>query len=670
VDGIPIGRPQIMGLSFFDLERVEVLRGPQGTLYGKSSTGGAINVITAKPQFEFDTSASLDLGNFNARRAEGMINVPLSDSFAVRAAVSFNNRDGYIDPVLGNSQNLGSQAKLGDEDNQTARVSALWKFGDTGDLQVTGTFGKVSGSGGTATALYDSVLAHKGSAAREVYFNPMATGVDDRFHNINAELNLNLGAVLLTYDGAAMSFKGHDNFDPSANNPVGNGDAYTWQDYISDIQTDSHELRVSNAEPQRFGWVLGANYWKESIDEVDMNWLTLSACAPSLDAACNSPNPHIVGLTKHQSKGFFGQINFKVTDAFKLTLGARSSSDEMSRDATIAAGPPPPGGWVDANGAPCGPPNYCVGSQPDSGSQSANKLTWRVGADYQFTTDQMVYASVATGYKAGSFNDLDPATGAAGSYGPEDLIAYEVGYKGRILPNLQFNSSIYFYDYDKYQLTGATFLAPNITNGPPLVLIYTTLVPATLKGWENELKWSITENDRLDLTLTLAKGEFSGGPNHAKVGFSYNNQIDWSGKTLDNLPELAATLAYEHHFNLSDGSYFSARLASKYSDGYFVSNLQGDGNPFIPPQPDPSVVYGVLPQQFEQQSFTRTDVSFGYTSESGKFGVTAYVRNLEDDLQFLGAPQLPNPTTGGTVDRTYVRVSDPRTFGVRFNWKY
>ena len=96
VDGIPIGRPIEEGLSFFDVERVEVLRGPQGTLYGKSSTGGAINVITNKPKDTFSASGDVEYGNYNARRADAVVNLPVTDQFSLRAAVNLNDRDGYL----------------------------------------------------------------------------------------------------------------------------------------------------------------------------------------------------------------------------------------------------------------------------------------------------------------------------------------------------------------------------------------------------------------------------------------------------------------------------------------------------------------------------------------------------------------------------------------------
>ncbi len=290
-----------------------------------------------------------------------------------------------------------------------------------------------------------------------------------------------------------------------------------------------------------------------------------------------------------------------------------------------------------------------------------------MGAEYQIDPGNMVYASVATGYKPGSFNDVDPTKPGSGStpYGAESLTAYEAGFKGRILPNLQFNTSVYYYDYSKFQLTGSTFLTPNLTGGSPLVLIYTTIVPVKMSGWENELIWRPTPRDTLNLGLTRQGGHFSGD---AYVGFIYSNQQNFKGKELDLLARTTIRGSYEHRFDLAGGGNITAHVNTTYNSGYKVSNYAGDGNPF-------TGVYTVLPAQFTQKSFTRSDLMISYTTASGKFSIDAFVHNIENKMQLLGAPQNINPgpidnPTSGTADRTTVRVSDPRLFGVRLTVRY
>jgi iron complex outermembrane receptor protein len=650
VDGIPVSRPQVMGNAFFDLERVEVLRGPQGTLYGKSSTGGAINVITAKPQDTFDASASVDIGNFNAHRTETMINVPITDSLALRAAASVNKRDGYIVESIDKTSSLIAPT-LDDEDNRTGRVSALWKISQAASLLVTGTFGHVGGSGPGA-ALYNSVETKSGNAARQVYFNPYAPDLDDNFNGVNAELNMELGPVHLTYDGGHSKFKAHDVMDPGVTGAAANSGQFTWQDYRSDLTNDSHEIRLSNSTPQVVDWVAGINFQRELNDEIDANWASPATCAPSLAASCNAPNPVIVGPTQHEGKSVFGQANFHATDALKYTLGLRYSDDSMYRKATIAAGPGP---FFDASGAPCAPGAPCVLGPVtnDDGSQAAKRLTWRVGADYQLAPRQMVYGYVATGYKGGGFNDLDPRTGKPGPYDPEKVIAYEAGYKGQLTPTLQYNTSVYYYDYKSFQVTGASFFGFGATG--PLILIYTQSAPATMLGWENELNWKASPNDKLGFTLAFERARYG----DLKVGFLAANQIDFSGKTMDNAPAGSGTAYYEHRWELAAGGDVSLRFNTRYNSGYYKSDLAGTGD-------IGSNTYTRLPAQYKQEAFTRSDLSLQYTAASGKFDIQAYVRNIEDKLQLNSIQPIGNDFVAGTE----ARITAPRTFGIRMALRY
>jgi iron complex outermembrane receptor protein len=716
-NGVAIGLPQLMQLAFFDVDRVEVLRGPQGTLYGKSSTGGAINVITARPKDAFDWAANLEVGNFNTRRADAMVNIPVSDSFALRVAASSNVRDGYLNPVLAyNSTQVAKGGRpLNDENNTNGRISGLWKFGDSGDLLVQASAGHIGGTGNASgNALFDS-YKQSGNQARKVYYNPMANGVDDHYALFNAELNLNLGAVRLTYVGGYLTFNTNDDNSPQTGSPYGGTPIYIWSQYQADNTTNSQELRISNLQPQRLDYVVGANYWKEKTDETDMQWHTLVnatpagtppgfqdgtqysiACplaAPNLLPACNQPSPNIVAVNEHEAKALFGQVNFHVTDALTFTGGLRYSSDSVSRRGTIAAGPPPSNGtlayWPDANGQPCHPGDPCVNLangvsgpvvQNDNGQQSANKWTWRVGADYHLAPTQMIYGYIATGYKAGSFNDKDPVTHATAPYGPEDMTAYEVGYKGKIRPNLEFNSAVYYYDYAKFQLTQPTFFDFQLTGGRPDVIIYTVNVPMKLYGWEGELKWNPTQNDLVNLGVTLSKGTFSGGPNHAWAGLNYYLRLDWTGKDIDNLPHAVGLVSYEHRFQMTGGGYISTRLQSKISSQYYFTDWQGavvGGPPFADPKFEPvpgvfpfaGVHWGVPPQQYAQSGYTRSELDLGYTSANGKFSVEGYVSNIENKMQIQGPPvytdAMPAEPNG-----VQIAVNAPRTMGVWMSMRY
>lgn len=633
VDGIPIGRAIEQGLAFFDIERVEVLRGPQGTLYGRSSTGGAVNVITNKPRNEFQGSVDAELGDYNTRRGTVMLNVPVTDSLAIRFAGNFNKRDGYLDPVIGNNQTPFRAKSRDDTDDMTGRISALYTFQDVDSLLVTGTFGHVGGVG-PSTANVDTLLGNStGRAQRAVYYNPFGGNFNDQFRNFNTELNLTFGAVHVTYDGAYLRYQA-DELTSSTNNPLSNYQGpppaqpvYNWLTYSGPFVTDSHELRFSNAQPGRLEWVLGGNWYRENLHEDYHQW-GAPATDPTLAGSFNGINP--LNQTIHNSHGFFAQGTYHVTDPMSVTLGARRSSDRVDRVGTFAAGPGP---WPDELGNVCVAPANCIGP-PNNGVQAANKTTYRVEADYEVAQSQLVYVSVATGYKAGGFNDFDPVTHGTAPYDPEQLTAYELGYKGQPLPNLQFNSSVFYYDYPKDQITSLVNIVGNF-------VLFTRAVPVEIYGWENELHYRITTADQINASVFFEKSKYK------DFTAGINRDVNWSGLSLDKTPSVAATLEYTHEWRLTQGS-LTARVAGRYSSSYLVSDF-------------------VDAIQVRQKAFTRTDLNLRYRTEDDKYYVEGFVENLEDKIQMTGALGGYIP---GAANSLSVAVSEPRLFGVRVGAKF
>jgi iron complex outermembrane receptor protein len=261
---------------------------------------------------------------------------------------------------------------------------------------------------------------------------------------------------------------------------------------------------------------------------------------------------------------------------------------------------------------------------------------------------------VATGYKGGGFNDLDPATGKPGPYNPEKVLAYEAGYKGQLTPTLQYNSSVYYYDYKSYQVTSAAFFGFGATG--PVILIYTKTAPAKMAGWENELNWKITPNDKLGLTLAFERAHYG----DLAVGFLAANQVDFSGKTMDSAPAATASLAYSHRWDLAAGGNVTLTFNTRYNSGYYKSDLAGLGDLG-------TNTYIHAPQQYKQDSFTRSDLALAYTATSGKYDIRAYVRNIEDKLQLNSiVPSATANFDGGTT----ARVTAPRTFGVKVGMHY
>ena len=668
INGVFVGRGQEQGLAYFDINRIEVLRGPQGTLYGRSSTGGAINVITNKPELgKFSGYGKFELGNYNTERAEGAINIPLGKTLAFRAAGAVNHRDGFLTPVDFSSTVNGTtydisadgQKAKNDQIDQTGRFSLLFQPSSAFTATAIATVGHQGGVG-PGSAVYDFLRDNSGSARYDVLADPVPAFQDNNFFNIDGLVNVQLGGAQLDLQGSHQHFTDHTQVT-SNNNPIANTNGpaaagFALDDYQGTFNTTQFEARLSNVNPGVIDYVVGANYYLEKIHESDHNWVAPIDSYDDTTTWLNAIDP--LNTTTHKSYGVFGQATWHVTDKLGIVGGLRYSHDETTRVGTFAVpffNPATGGPWLDQSGNPCVYPNDCVGN-PNNGHETDSKLTYRVGVNYQATPSDLIYATVATGFKAGGFNDFDPATGTTGAYGPESLTAYEIGYKGRPLPGLTLSSSAFYYDYTADQINGLVFFGP-------VGVLFTQLAPAKIYGWENEISYHVARNTDVSGSFSLMGSKFK----HLMVGPSYPYQFDFSGQELDRVPHFNATFALNHYFPLANGSEIRFRGAIKYNSGYYLSDLS----------------HAV---RYRQNAFTRSDMSVTYALPEDRITVQLFVENIENKVQktsgpnsYLGINGGPNgdfvPSAEGTVagfpaNSVTFGVSTPRFYGVRLGVKF
>ena len=607
LDGVPIRRPLVMGLSFFDVDRVEVLRGPQGTLYGSSTTGGVINVITNQPGQQFDASAGAELGNYGTHRENAMINIPVNSSFALRIAANANDRDGYIKLSDGGTPR-------NDQHDKSVRISGLYTFDQDTSLLLGVTGGTVSGIGYSTVPLVNVLDNSSGTAQRVGFSNPFGGHLDDDYRAINATFKTLFGGVSLTYTGGASDFSAHERtsatFDPATNSTPSGQPQYAWRNYKGNFKTHSNELRLANAEPGVLDWVLGANSLSDNVHESDHN-LNALVSNPTVAGSTNGIDP--VNQTNHTSTGLFGQGTYHLNDQWALTAGLRYSDDKLRRVGTFAAGPTP--GCTD-------PLVDCIGG-PNNGSESGTKITYRLGAQYFISPKQMLYGTIATGYKPGGFNDFDPATGGVSPYSPEQLTDYELGYKGRWSDRLEFDSNLFYYDYAKDQISSLSAVGGNF-------VIFTKSVPAKIYGWENELTFKVTPNDLLNVSASFEHSKYG----QFSTGILQN--VNWSGYSLDKTPHAVVKLGYSHEWTLSSGAYVNANVSSQYSSGYAVSDF-------------------VSAIQYHQKAYTRSNANLTYTASNDHYWFQVFIQNIENKVQIT--------SVGGNAD---AGINEPRYFGVRF----
>jgi iron complex outermembrane receptor protein len=631
LDGIYIARPQIQNLSFYDLERVEVLRGPQGTLYGRNTTAGAINVIARAPADHFEAAAGTAFGNYGSRKADAMLNVPLNDALALRAALAYNRHDSYLRNGQGTPYHLGL-----DRDDLSARLSAKLKLGAAATLLLRYERSKVDGNndsfvpdtnfyngvasgnpvwrdGGTRTQLTHGFMPPN-SAPEQGYSRKTVSG-------IGADLAWKLGAATLYYLG---SHRGYDH-DALSNFYYRVAPAFALgvhQRFNGEYAQNSHELRIATTGSGALSAQAGLYYFRERSSQLySFRDLDLLGLPPYYVF------PH--GPTIATSKAVFGQASYRLTDKLRATAGARYTDDQKSR---------------------VGSTNFQQGSvfNPatdfkllNAAAMDTHQTTWRLGADYDLAPATLLYGAVATGYKAGGFNDgclagtaqlgLDcPAALAvpAGTlfYQPETLRSYEAGMKTRFWDNkASLSLSAFRYDYKNLQLSGVAIVqgAPRFVTGNAGV--------ASVKGLEAEGRIEPTSQDSINYALSLLDAHY--------VSYSPDGVHSWAGKKLDRSPGHTLTLGYEHAFRLARGE-LAASLGARKSGAYIIA---------VPAQ--------LL--QYRVPSRTESDAALRYRPTRSAWSMTARVKNIENKVHPVSIDSFG-----------MVVPSDPRTVDVRLDYLY
>ena len=631
LDGIYIARPQAQVTSFYDIARVEVLRGPQGTLYGRNATAGVVNVIANTPAQVLEGAASIAAGNYGSRKASAMLNVPVSDALAIRAAMAYNKRDS----VLINAQRTPHTLGL-DRDDRSARISARLALGKSASLLLRHDRSEVRDSNDSIvpdTNFYTGVSAGKpawyASSTDQRLTNAFvppntvpAQGFSDKTSTgTGAELTWQLGALTLSYLGSHRNYQ-HDTL---ANFYYRVAPAFALgvrQNFSGDYQQDSHELRVATSGTGPLSAQAGLYYFREESDVVySFRDLELVGLPPFYVF------PH--GPTVARSRAAFGQATYSVLPALRLTAGARRTEDDKSRV-----------------GSTNFQQNAVFNAATDirmlnAASLNTNRTTWRLGAEYDLAPAAMLYGSVSTGYKAGGFNDgcvagasavgiTCPAALAVPAstlvYQPEELRSIEAGLKTRFWRNrATLNLTAFAYDYTNLQLSGVT-----IVRGAPRY-VTDNAGQASVKGLELEGVVKAASSGTINYSLALLDAHY--------VAYTPDGVNSWAGYKLDRAPGRTASLGYEHRFAVAGGQLkagVSARASSDYTIG-------------VPNQ--------LL--QYPIPARTTTDASLGFSPGASNWSVHAVVKNISGKVAPIA------------IDSFGMLVpSDPRTVDVRLDYRF
>ncbi|WP_343611047.1 TonB-dependent receptor [Novosphingobium sp.] len=566
IDGFSIQRPTGLSDAVFDLERVEVLRGPQGTLYGRSATGGAINFITAKPKDHFEASASVGYGNYNALTTQGMINVPVSDTLAVRASFATTRHDGYR-----TAEGLGQNGD--DADSSAARLSVLWKPIDRLKIQLTGQISKMSGVGPTVEGFAFTTVDRSYRPNLQIngtpHSNP-AQYISNTIKSVQADVEYDLGFATAMYIGGYRDMNYHQLRDLD-----GTTNASNYYQPNENPRDQQHEVRLVSNGTGRFKWQMGANYFNEDNKLLTYYQTYATSSTPT--------NRYIFDYSVNaRSEGVFGQASYELIDGLTAEAGIRYSHDTKSRS---------------------GYQNLGAGNVPQDGYVASSKVTYHTALNWQATPRNLVYVKYDTGYKPGGFTTIF-GTGVF-DYAPETISAVEAGTKNRFLDNkLQLNVSAFHYNYSNQQVSVVNPSGSSAGAGTSYVI---NAGRSEIYGLEVEGVLALTPRDSLDLSTSYLHGRFKDLCTvHSTTGACTTN---FAGNRAVQAPTWMINAGIQHDF-----SFLQGKLTPRMQTHYESYSYLGIEN------------YGYQ----RNDGYFRSDAMLTYEAPGAKWNLQAYVRNLEN----------------------------------------
>jgi len=431
LDGVYQGRQGAAAVDMFDIQQVDVLRGPQGTLWGKNAAGGAVNIVTNKPEDEFSGRLDLTGGTDAIVETLGVLNLPMNERVKSRFAVSYKDNDGFV-------ENLFTGNDVYDTNRISARAHLLFEPTDGVDLLLTADYTRDD-----TTGLPAIVTRSNGGADTAVDANgPFETQADkDGFaeremYGLRGELNIDFGFATLTNITAFRSLEDETDEDWDGTNPVdfptvpqisfGFGD---------DAESLSSETRLAGTT-RGIDWVGGVYYLHENTDA----FASLGLNAAQFDWTSTNET---------DSYAFFGELDIPVTDRLNLSGGARYTREEKDYRNVLVAG----------GAAQLFDTDQVVQSTPGTDTNPTfDETTWRVSLDYQLMDGVFLYALASTGFKSGAFDSLAfDGTQAATPLLPEEVDNYEVGVKTTLPGGFgSLNVTGFHMDYQNLQLVQFT----------------------------------------------------------------------------------------------------------------------------------------------------------------------------------------------------------------------
>lgn len=663
-----ISRSQGAAGIFYDLARVEVLKGPQGTLYGVNATGGAINVIPAQARLgETSGFVNAEYGNYDAVRLEGALNLPLGDQAAIRAAALYVKHDGYMSDGLSDQNDLSARLSFNAEPSDILSIALVLDYyagrgqggGSTLVSNVGGAFtidDRVGLTDPRAQAIYNSTYIFIGGSTLVGLPRGVASVNADNW-GLTGTINWETALGNLTVIGAHRENSADSNFiQPGF---LIHEDARN--------QQDSLEVRLTSDDTSVLSYIVGAYLFDDSgqIPSYQTN------------AQFNGSFQSYEYGTENYSG--FGRLNFHVSPDVTLSIGGRYTREESTFAGTTDSynrlcfantppvGGPPFGSCPGALGLPFGgltPPTVIGGgttgpvaffptatqvqtlsSVTNDSGDAWEKFTWRAAADWQITPDNLVFASYETGFKSGGFffsNDTN-------TFEPETIQAWTLGSNNTFIDgHLRLNLEAFYWRYKNQQIS---HLGQDSTG----TIIFPTenVGRATFKGFEIDSQVLLTDTTRLGANFQYLDANYGSFVYNVPISLPPQTgcattplaaigriQVDCSGFRPPNAPKWVIRLEGDQTIPLGD----AGDLVIDASASYRSETLTG---------------LEFLPVEL-QEGYWLVDAGITFTDSDDRFSIGAFIRNAFNETVFTNT--FPPPLTAGLFAAA---LRPPRTFGVR-----
>ncbi|WP_086930041.1 TonB-dependent receptor [Agarilytica rhodophyticola] len=647
LDGVYMGRPVASLFSAFDTERVEILRGPQGTLYGRNATGGSINLITAKPGDEFGGEVDITYGDYDWLRVRGAINLPVSDVIKLRLVAFSEDRDGYTE----NSFPGGNEANDADDAGVRGHISI--ELADQASLLLSGSY-ITSGGVGTKAELREpfpgSTTGQNISGPPAFAFDPLgpASGIPALNNFINPQTGQVVVNDLTPFQVSKDTKESQDNeftmfsatfewdFDDLSFKSITGYAQTSYESRSDDDQSElnllellliedseqfSQELQLLSADDGPLQWIVGFYYFSEKASREAL------FLGGRYDVFANQfgvrAGYEFGGDVDSTSFAGFAQATYELTENLRLTGGLRYTEDEKEGVNTgfLFAGEP----------------------YADPLEDSWDEVTYRLAVDWNLNDDLMLFSSYATGYKSGGINQTAAVSRGAENaiYQPETVDAYEAGIKATLLNGrMQLNSSLYRNEYDNLQFQVFGQSGPEAFNAQG----------AVVQGAEAELRAVLIDSLTVDASVGITDSEFDD---------QIINGVQIGGNQVQRTPDLTYSLGISNDWEVGEKGSLKLRLEYAFTDEIYYTALNRNAG------------FAEAGGSDLADDYDNVNIRLFWFSSDDRWTVETFVTNLTDEEQegnILRGPGFVDIAGGGGPE--LVTYNPPRQWGMRLGYQF